>query len=201
MNEASAIPSILEKLKRSNPSNSAGAYLVAQDAVSGFADIVDRLAIWNQSFQASSEHPLSWYREVDGEMHLWFSNITTATCLTYLWAFWIICVSRIRQFRADFPSLREYEVGIHGQVPENAYILQEVIQLSIWILGSVQFFMKDEMKLFGVSSVSFPLHTALEVLNTVNDSSVATCSKSYQNIIERFTRRGYQDIFMSWGAA
>ena len=100
----------------------------------------------------------------NGEIYLRFLNVATATSLVHFWAFWLICVTKIRQLRADIPSLDALDILILGHAPESEQITQDIIRLASSILQSVGFFVHDRMKIFGVAEISFPYLTATKVL-------------------------------------
>ncbi|KAH8800369.1 hypothetical protein F5884DRAFT_549580 [Xylogone sp. PMI_703] len=196
-NDGSIIPAILERLDNAKLKSVDIALITVSVSISQLVEILDRLSKWYEQVLTSSEMSLWWTRSgVGDETYLWFSNITVANSLTHFWAFWIICIANIRQLREQYPSLRERELQVDGQIPESEYISTKIIEMSANILQSVEYLTQEKMKLFGATSAFLPLQTACDALGIVDGSGDSGCFRKYQRVIEIIKRSEYQDILI-----
>ena len=190
---ASPIPSILEKLdgSRSTPVNQQNT--IASDALVGLVEVLEHLQLWHRETLDAYSGPMWWVKSgTDDETHVWFCSITMANCLTHFWAFWIICVTNIRQLREEHPDLRERGIHVDGQPPESEFITERLLRRANRIILSVEFLTQDKMKLFGVASAFLPLQTACSLLEDSDSRSRAAYSRRYRTI----SQSRYRDILL-----
>ncbi|KAK4171896.1 P-loop containing nucleoside triphosphate hydrolase protein [Triangularia setosa] len=148
MGEAAVIPGIIERLSQ-GPGQDAAARMLAE-----LEALLDRLAMWEKSFQATAESPHFWF---DGNC-IWFDSLTTANGLTHCWAFKVICLTSIGKIVTSVLNRRT-----STQISEE-FITQENRRLSVLICQSTRYLMQDKMKLFGPTSIVLPLQTAYDTL-------------------------------------
>ncbi|RKK76051.1 hypothetical protein BFJ71_g17013 [Fusarium oxysporum] len=195
MNDISVIPAILEELDtcRFMPASRAASH--AENALSMIVAVVDRLT---KSYHSTLLSGPSWryVSRAESEVSLWFPDITVANYQTHYWAFWIICVTHIRQLREDYPVLKEREVLVDGQAPESQDISEKLMALSTRIFQSIEFLIQDEMKLFGVASAALPFQTAYWLLKK-NNGSEDVCSGIYKQVLDKIVHKGYGNILVN----
>ncbi|MBE3049917.1 hypothetical protein IMZ48_46950 [Candidatus Bathyarchaeota archaeon] len=190
MSEASAFPKVLEGLDACKPMHVGNALPLARSAVATTVDVVNKLTRTLDCASVSGSH--WWYIYKDGRTCVWFPDITTANYLTYYWAFWVICVTQIRQLREDFPCLGAEDVLLNGDPPESQNIADQLVDLSSRILQSMEFLTQDEMKLFGVSSAILPFQTAFSFFKEHGVGEA--CSGILEPVLKMIVDRGYGDI-------
>lgn len=193
MSEASAFPTVLEGLDASKSMHTDNALSLVRIAVRVTVELVNRLTQTLECAAASGSH--WWYTSRDGLACVWFPDITTANYLMYYWAFWIICVTHIRQLGEQYPCLGAEDVRLNGDAPESESITDQLVDLSGRILQSMEFLTQDEMKLFGVSSAVLPFQTALSCLKAHGSRDAR--SGILQPVLEKIVDRGYADILNS----
>lgn len=193
MSEASVFPAIVEDLDACDSMRADHALSHARRALARTVEVVNKLARALDCASISGSH--WWYTTRDGRACVWFPDITTANYLTYYWAFWIICVTHIRQLRVEYPSLGAEDVRLDGDLPESRSITQQLAELSSRILQSIEFLTQDEMKLFGVSSAVLPFQTAFSYLKAHGDC--AARHDILKPVLDKIAARGFGDILNS----
>ena len=187
MSEASIFPAIVEGLEARELAHGDEALALARNAVDMTVEVVHRLT---RTLECAAVSGSQWWYARRG--CVWFPDISTANYLTYYWAFWIICVTHIRQLRADYPCLRDEDVRLDGAAPESGEVSEQLVNLSCRILQSMEFLTQDEMKLFGASSAVLPFQTAVSFLGDRGD--VEARPAILETVLETIANRGYGDI-------
>ncbi|KAI8416709.1 hypothetical protein FOFC_03022 [Fusarium oxysporum] len=195
MNDVIAVPAIFEELDTCKFMPASRAVYHAENALTMIVAVVDRLT---QSYHSTLLSGNSWWymSRAENEVSLWFPDITVANYLTHYWAFWIICVTHIRQLREAYPSLKEREVLVDGQAPESQDISEKLMDLSTQIFQSIEFLIQDEMKLFGIASAALPFQTACSFLKR-NNGSEGVCSGMYKQVLDKIVQRGYGNMLIN----
>lgn len=195
MNDASILPSLLERLDNSKGGSPSQMEAIAQDSLFQFIKMLDVLDMWYHRTLATS-NPCSWWQVSKiGDGHcLWFPSISMANCLTHYWAFWVLCVTQIRQLRAKYPSLMDMLIEVDGHRPESDHVSQKLGDMANWILLSVEFLMQDKMKFFGIASASFPVQTACSVLEVDMDGGKGADDWIPARVMQNIFQHGYQDV-------
>ncbi|KAK0716947.1 hypothetical protein B0T26DRAFT_644673, partial [Lasiosphaeria miniovina] len=162
MSEGAMIPSIFEIVDKAAGAPGS-AIPAAREAIHRFKALLDRLRQWEERFQPITRPPsMSWVKPATGPYDkpwIWFRSITDANALTNLWAFKTICLTNVEMLTTSFPDLvLEDEFSRHGI--SKTSLMQEAVHLATMICQSVGYLMQGEMKLFGPTSVLFPLRTA-----------------------------------------
>ncbi|KAK3989424.1 hypothetical protein QBC44DRAFT_350636 [Cladorrhinum sp. PSN332] len=195
MNDLSVVPATLEELDACKlmPANRSSA--VVEKSLITLVEVVNKLT---QSYHSTSaSRSLWWYVPRAGnKVSVWFPDLSLACYQTNYWAFWIICVLNIRQLREDYPDLRGKEVQLNGHAPESQNISEQLIELSIRILQSIEFHIQDEMKVYGVISAAIPFQTAFYLLKK-SDGSDGLCSGTYNQVLSKIAQKGYQDMLIN----
>ncbi|KZL76342.1 C6 zinc finger domain protein, partial [Colletotrichum tofieldiae] len=174
MNEASRVPSILEKLDNCQATNSV-TESVARDTASQLTEILDRFELCYRSTQVSSKGALWWtsYGYGVDDISIIYPNITVANYLTHFWAFWIVCVTQIRQLTAQFPGLIDHDTLVNGRgrALASEHIRQKCLKLSRQIFQSVNYLLQEDMKIYGIASASYPLQIACATMETLGNET------------------------------
>lgn len=197
MSGASAIPGLLEEI---NACKSMATSEAASTLEKAFTTLVE-LATWlAQNQQPGSESKLSWWyvARARNDSCIWFADITMANYLTHSWAFWIICTTTIRQLRADYPCLKGKQIHLNGHKPESEPITQQLIEISIRILQSMDFLMQDDMKLYGVASATLPFQAAYDFLEMIDKGP---CARVCKQALYKITQKGYRGLLFNEGHA
>ncbi|KAH7131061.1 N-terminal fungal transcription regulatory domain-containing protein [Dactylonectria macrodidyma] len=195
MNEASILPSLLERLDESKAESMSQKRTIAQESVAQFIDMLDILHTWHQRTLSDPSHSFWWKPSTMGHARcIWFSSISTANCLTHYWAFWILCVTQIRQLRATYLNLMEVPIEVNGELPESEAINQKLVEMANWIMQSVEFLMQDKMKFFGIASATFPIQIACGVLNAGDARGEAANDWEHGKVVRSILQNGYRDV-------
>jgi hypothetical protein len=193
MIEVSTVPGILEFLDSSlfltgNPGDHH-----LEEALSGLVE-----AVCSPSFANLKGIPEPFLRHTSslGDTEsLWYSDISAANYWMHVWAFWVICVTRIRQLRDKHFWLKEKDIYICGHSPESPYISEKVESFSISILRSMHFLMQNDMKLLGVVSAILPFRVVHEYFSS--GGSGVPGRETYSQVAKEIISRGYQDILLT----
>ncbi|KAH8667685.1 hypothetical protein BGZ61DRAFT_461053 [Ilyonectria robusta] len=195
MNDASILPSLLERLDNSKGGSLSQMEAIAQDSLFQFIGMIDVLDRWYHRTLATSNQSSWWQVSKTGDGHcLWFPSISMANCLTHYWAFWVLCVTQIRQLRTMYPSLMDMLIEVDGHSPESDHVSQKLGDMAKWILLSVEFLMQDKMKYFGIASASFPVQTACGVLEMDMDGGKGADDWIPARVMQNIFQHGYQDV-------
>ncbi|KAH7123214.1 N-terminal fungal transcription regulatory domain-containing protein [Dactylonectria estremocensis] len=195
MNEASILPSLLERLDNSKTESPTKKQSIAEDSIAQFIEMLNILHTWHQRTLSDPSQNFWWKPSPTGQGNcLWFSSISTANCLTHFWAFWILCVTQIRQLRAKHPSLMGAPTEVNGEPPESEAITQRLVEMANWIIQSVEFLMQDKMKFFGIASATFPIQTACGFLNADVVGGDVLDDWGHGNVLRSILQNGYRDF-------
>ncbi|KZL79428.1 n-terminal fungal transcription regulatory domain-containing protein [Colletotrichum incanum] len=197
MNEASRVPSILEKLDNCQAMNSVTETL-ARDAVDQLAEILGGFELCYRSIQESSKDALWWtsYGHGVDDISISFPNITMANYLTHFWAFWIVCVTQIRQLTAQFPGLIDQDTLANGRGKEltSELVRQKCLKLSRQIFLSIDYLLQDDMRIYGIASASYPLQIACATMETLGNGT-EDMQLLRRRVDDGITQKGYDDFF------
>ena len=192
MNDVSVVPTALKQLDDCRMAPASISVSVAENCAATIVEVVSSLAATYQSTLASGT--LWWYvAGIDGKASIRYPNITLATYQTHHWAYWITFVMQIRQLREDYPCLREKDILLNGQEPESDTVSEKLLELSTRIFESIDYFLQNEMKLYGAFSAAFPFQTACHFLKTAGDGNKRV-SCAYTRALEMVINKGFQDI-------
>lgn len=169
LTEAFAIPSVLRAFDllstRSPNATAAQSHSVALSDV--LQNILRCLRTWKDTYERDESSGVSQglSRPINSAHFglggnatcLWFENVATANAMTYYWAFSAICLVHVQK-------LQILETDEARVVPSPA-ARQQYIDPLVMILRSLPFLSQESHKLYGSSSVFFPLATVLEILS------------------------------------
>ena len=122
-----------------------------------------------------------------------FPNIMTANIHTHTLSFEIIClveIEKVEVFLADNGSTLRLTADATVEID---YSDEKLWELADKICESVEYFLQDEMRLFGPASAIFPLRVAYKVLSKDfegNQDRIRRC----QGLIGRVRERGISAI-------
>jgi hypothetical protein len=108
-----------------------------------------------------------------------YPDITVANNLTHYWAFWVIC--------AVYASRIGSDLGWFG-VSSDEYLRQQkrITAKTNLILKSVEYLTRDDMKLFGPTSLCLPAKVAYEHVQQSGDpESTALCNNAIRYIAKK----------------
>ena len=138
---------------------------------------------WASSFQAELPTPLYWQQTdvpADGghDGFLSFPSLSIANTFTHLWSFKITCMWHIRDLLLRFPELSGFKIIV--SIDE---IRRSCHELSVKIIQSMNFLMRQEFMLYGRFSAGFPLGTAYKSLSL--DAEGRNLLRKYEQSVPR----------------
>ena len=164
---AARIPGILERIDALSGGPSHNATETAKERITELAESRAHLEDWHSAYLRSTSSPLYWRQTAESDNEgkrelLWYRDLSTANVFTYFWAFQLICLTSTQSLLEKYPSLDRPVLSIVNNVlgPRDL-----CIKLSIQIYQSMEYVLRDDFMLYGVSSASFPLQTACSTLD------------------------------------
>jgi hypothetical protein len=120
---------------------------------------------------------------------LWFSDITMANFYTHIWAFQIVCILELKHLaclvrKLDLQGLESWNL------PKSSISIQAV---SRKICLSMEYLLKDDMKLFGPASTILPLQTAYKVFSMDRHEYMSEI-KYIEGIVDCLVEKGLRSI-------
>ncbi|OCK73910.1 hypothetical protein K432DRAFT_410311 [Lepidopterella palustris CBS 459.81] len=190
LSEVVVLPQLLEQLDEARYASSRASPELVEKAAVTFLHVLQRLELWMQTFSAESPAPLFSVRPSDhSDLCIWFPSVSVANSLTHFWAFRAMCLMQVRELGISFPDIRKEKYASMG-ITSGPALLGEAIELSRYIYQSTEFLMQDDMKLFGPSSVIFPLKEAYEILKVggkQSEEDLRECRK----MLDMIRRKGF----------
>lgn len=180
ISDAAALPSLLEAIDNLGSLPSDTAISEAQRIRSGLLEVHKSLCKWKSLYEIDATCPC-------------FPNIMTANVHTHAISFEIICLTEIEKvdlFLADHGSTSR---SAAGQTLEINYSDRKAWELADKVCQSVEYFLQEEMRLFGPASAVFPLRIAYDVLSRDsqrNREGIKRC----QGLIDRIRQTGISAI-------
>ncbi|RFN54349.1 c6 zinc finger domain protein [Fusarium flagelliforme] len=186
---AASIPPILEKIDALKEEPTEAASNAAKKHLTQLMKIKMRFESWASSFQTESPRPLYWQKTevpADGghDGFLSFPSLSTANAFTHLWSFQIICMLHIRDLLLRFPELSGFKIIL--SIDE---IRTSCHELSVKILQSMEFLMRQEFMLYGRFSAGFPLSIAYKSLSF--DAEGRNVLREYEQTVLRHISQKY----------
>jgi hypothetical protein len=180
---AASIPPVLEKIDVLKEEPTEAAANGAKKYLTDLMKIKMRFESWASSFQTESPRPLYWQKsEVPAngghDEFLSFPSLSIANAFTHLWSFQITCMLHIRDLLLRFPELSAFKIIL--SVDE---IRTSCHELSVKILQSMKFLMRQEFMLYGRFSAGFPLSTAYKSL--AFDAEGRNVLREYEQTVPR----------------
>ncbi|KAE8143970.1 hypothetical protein BDV38DRAFT_5513 [Aspergillus pseudotamarii] len=190
---AAVLPSLLQQtdsVKQVPPQNSVAE---RREVALALTKILMNLQQWELSYKNSFREPLYWPKSkgaTSGDTSIqsfWFPNALTATALIHSWAFQIICRAQIDQLE----GLNRVPRGFGDLDTGSTFqILEGPVDFSIRICQSMDYFLDDQMKIYGPAAAIFPFQIAYETLLLYlrpYSNQVKVCKA----IIVRFSQKGF----------
>lgn len=175
LGHGSVLPSILRKIQSLHLFSDEVKESLAQNILADLFITFQELDAWEHSMQSAVQGPLFWPRTAcpapqtvndSLQMSLWFSSLPVATSLIYLWAFRAVCFRQIGQLLSSDlvpASCRDTALACLN-LPAIEDCQKKTLAFHSMICQSIPFFMQDEMKFYGVASVTLPLMLTQTVL-------------------------------------
>ncbi|KAJ4359621.1 uncharacterized protein N0V89_000176 [Didymosphaeria variabile] len=162
---ASPISTILEQLDTTQVNAKNAALVIVERALAQLATVIESLDDWYVKVR-SENFDFSAFQSSDEvcDPRMRFPNLTTANCMSHFWAFKILCISEIAYLKWQYPGLAAKVVDFGSDTLDSESYPNEVKCMSNWIMGSTEYLTQDYMKLFGVLSTYFPVHTVFATL-------------------------------------
>lgn len=180
ISDAAMLPSLLEAIDNLGSLPSDTAISEAQRIRSGFLEVRKSLCKWKSLYEMDVTCP-------------WFPNIMTANVHTHTLSFEIICLTEIEKidlFLADHGST----FGLaSGQTLEVKYSDRKAWELADKVCQSVEYYLQEEMRLFGPASAVFPLRIAYDVLSRDSQGNREGLRRC-QGLIDRIRQTGISAI-------
>ncbi len=197
MTHGSTIPSLLECMDTISSTHSCGEQCQCEETLAGFVTVLDSIQKWYDQFLTDWKTSLSYtLSQLKLQLAISFPDITVANCLTHFWALWLLCITSIRQLRAQHLNLIDKRLFINHVAPESNEIDELIVCYVSRILQSVDYFLQDEVKLYGVASMSIPLHTAYNVVEAGPTRFETPVHNLLEETRSKIRARGYQDILI-----
>lgn len=180
---AASIPSVLEKIDVLKEEPTEASARAAKQCLTQLMKIKMRFESWASSFETESPRPLYWQQTeapTDGghDRSLSFPSLSIANAFTHLWSFQITCMLHIRDLLLQFPELSGFRIIVSiDQIRTSCH------ELSVKILQSMNFLMRQEFMLYGRFSAGFPLGTAYKSLST--DAEGRSVLREYEHMVPR----------------
>ncbi|VUC21303.1 unnamed protein product [Clonostachys rosea] len=148
------------------------------------SDIATRLEASAITFEIEPNAPAYWLSSQvfdatsNGYPHLCFSDLNAANAFTHLWAFEIVCLSKITELQTKFPCLRDFGSSFHGDgmLREPNMRRQRCIELAINICQSMKYMTREEWMMYGPSCATFPIRIAFDVLGMDDQGREILCT-------------------------
>lgn len=197
LNKASKLPSLLQRFDIIKSSAEQVDFVAIGKLWQDFQIFAIELQNWESSQWNHAPSSLFWVKLTQNSsappdlQDLWFPNLMVANSLTHCWAFRIIAISHLDEFRDTIAAL-------HGHNPQQALDIDfksvtemPVATLAARICDSMAYLFQSEMKLYGPSSTFFTLSTAIRVFKR-NPDRYSTQILRCQKIVARLDALGLQ---------
>jgi hypothetical protein len=169
LSQAATIPEIMQKADLLNVET------LEKDGIHRLielSDIATQLEASAITFEIEPNAPAYWPSSPrsnvagNGYPHLCFSDLNAANAFTHLWAFEIVCLSKITELQTAFPCLENMGDSYFGDdilIKPNMR-RQRCVDLAINICQSMKYMVREEWMMYGPSCAAFPVRMAFEVL-------------------------------------
>ncbi|CAH0057114.1 unnamed protein product [Clonostachys solani] len=169
LSQAAIIPEILQKADILNTET------LENDGIkrlNELSDIVTQLDASAITFEIEPNAPAYWPTSQtcdavgNGYPHLCFSDLNAANAFTHLWAFEIVCLSKINDLQTAFPCLGDMGDSFYGDdnLRKPNMRRRRCIDLAINICQSMKYMTREEWMMYGPSCAAFPVRMAFSVL-------------------------------------
>lgn len=180
ISDAAMLPSLLEATDNLGGLPSNTAISEALRIRSGLFEVHKSLCKWRSLHEMDSTCP-------------WFANIMTANVHLHSLSFEIICLEEMEKVDLFLDDHGSPFRSAAGQTPGIGYSDRKAWELADKICQSVEYFLQEEMRLFGPASAVFPLRIAYDVLSRDsqgNQEDIRRC----QVLIDRIRQTGISAI-------
>lgn len=180
ISDVATLPSLLEAIDDLGGLPSETAISEAQRLKCALLEVHKRLYKWKTLHKMDATCP-------------WFPNITAANVHTHALTFEIMCLTEIEKvetFLADHGSTLR---SAASHVQETDHSDRKACELADKICQSVEYFLQEEMRLFGPASAVFPLRIAYGVLSRDSQGNHGNLRRC-QELIGRIRQTGISAI-------
>lgn len=180
ISDAAMLPSLLEATDNLGDLSSYTARSEALRIRSGLFDVHKSLCKWRSLHEMNPTCP-------------WFPNIMTANVHLHSLSFEIICLKEMEKVDLFLDDHGSPFRSAAGQTLGIGYSDRKAWELADKICQSVEYFLQEEMRLFGPASAVFPLRIAYDVLSRDsqgNQEDIRRC----QVLIDRIRQTGISAI-------
>ncbi|CAG9986673.1 unnamed protein product [Clonostachys byssicola] len=171
LSQAAIIPEIMQKAELLNFGT------LEKDGIQRLielSDIATQLEASAITFEIEPNAPAYWpspkTNDATGNCYpqLCFSDLNAANAFTHLWAFEIVCLSKINDLQTAFPCLGNLGDSFYGDaiLREPNVRRQRCIDLAVNICQSMEYMTREEWMMYGPSCAAFPIRMAFDVLET-----------------------------------
>lgn len=193
---AAHIPSVLEKIDVILPRSCDRAAAAADQLITELLGSILHLKAWHNSFLASAPELLYCSQNIEHNLggtfeSLWYPSLGIANVFVYFWTFQLLCVNEIRDLLDRFPHLKH---TVHdGAAYSTEAFREECLELSTCIYKSMEYLLRTDFMLYGISSARFPLSIAYKTLRSDAEGQAILESLDH-SIITRSKIRGVGDF-------
>jgi hypothetical protein len=172
---AASIPPVLEKIDLLKEEPTEAASNGAKKYLTHLMRIKMRFESWASSlYWQKSEVPANGGHDE----FLSFPSLSIANAFTHLWSFQITCMLHIRDLLLRCPELSAFKIILSMDE-----LRTSCHELSVKILQSMKFLMRQEFMLYGRFSAGFPLSTAYRSLSV--DAEGRNVLREYEQTVPR----------------
>lgn len=152
ISNAAILPSLLEAVDSLNSLSSDAAISEAQSIRCRLLEVLKFLCKWRSLHEMDIKPP-------------WFPNILTANVHIHTLSFEVICIMEIEKVDVFLDGHGSTFTSAASQTLESDYSDRKAWELAEKICRSVDYFLQEDMRLFGPASAIFPLRVAYDVLS------------------------------------
>lgn len=179
--DAANLPPLLEAIDGLHGSRSDTVISEAQEIRCRLLEMLKILCKWRSLHDINTKPP-------------WFSNIMRANIHIHTLSFEIICLLEIEKVDVFLGGQGSTLTSAIGQALENDYSGRKTWELAEKICQSVEYFLQEDMKLFGPASAIFPLRIAYDVLSRDTQGKQEHRIRRCQVLFGRIRQTGISSI-------
>lgn len=181
INDAADLPYLLEAIDSLNSPRSDTAISEAQRIRCRLLEVLESLCKWRSLHDINTKPP-------------WFPNIMKANVHIHTLSFEIICLLEIEKVDVFLGGQGSNLTSAAGQTLENDYSDRKAWELAEKICQSAEYFLQEDMRLFGPASAIFPLRIAYDVLSRDSQGKQEHSIRRCQVLFGRIRQTGISSI-------
>ncbi|RAH76251.1 hypothetical protein BO86DRAFT_373247 [Aspergillus japonicus CBS 114.51] len=190
---AAVLPSLLHQADAAKLIPAQQGVAEVQAVTQALTKLLKELRQWVLSYQNLFRGPLYWTKPKDRKssyvslLPLCFPNALAATALIHCWTFQIICLTQLDEI--GVLSKHSQHCGdFHDVFPLR--IPKDPVDICVKICQSMDYFLEDNMKVYGPAAAIFPFQIAYRTLLLYSDpqsDQIKTCNV----VISSFHQKGF----------